>query len=277
MTLIYNGPSPVIPQKRTLAEVNALISAYRDGGSGYHMKATAYPSGDVEILAIKLGAEDFLNNRKGKKGAKRKTTEKSLMDEATLRKSQYRSKKIVYQKILTLNADTLLTLTYRDNQEDLELAWKHFRAFSKLMKKRYPATWQYVCVPERQERGAIHFHLAIRGYYHWNTVRAFWRKAISSDGNVDFKKKRNGRGYVTDPKKIARYLAKYLTKQDMVQFNKRRYSSSRIELPQPINGWLALGVPVGQIMRKIINVMTRKPVRSYWEGSEYLPIFIMQT
>jgi len=269
---IYKNPQVV--ENPSLSEVHVLVDSNRTTGNGYHLRSIQYPTGDVEVLAIRLDAETSLK-RGG--GAKREHTEKQAMDEQTLKKSQYRSKRIVYQKILTLNADTLLTMTYRDNMEDLETAWKHFRKFSKMMKARY-SRWSYVCVPERQGRGAIHFHLAITGYYHWNTVRCFWREAIGGEGNVDFKKGKSKKGqYITDPKKIARYLSKYLTKQDMVEFNKRRYSSSRITLPSPINGWLALGVPVLTVMREIIQELTRKPVRSWWEGETFFPIFTMQT
>ncbi|MES9961693.1 MAG: hypothetical protein ABW089_14780 [Sedimenticola sp.] len=271
---IYKDRKNLEVPARSLAEVHALVDDSRTTGNGWHLRATQYPTGDVEILAINL---DYETSLKRGGGGKRKVSDKTAMDETTLKKSQYRSKKTVYQKILTLNADTLLTLTYRENQENLDLAWKHFRAFNKLMKKRY-RDWQYVCVPERQKRGAIHFHLAIKGQYHWNTVRRFWKQAIQGEGNVDFRRRKDNGKYITNPRRIARYLAKYLTKQDMVEFNKRRYSSSKIELPEPITGWLALGVPVFKIMREIIERTTRLPPRVLWESEDvFLPMALMRT
>lgn len=259
---------------RTLAETHPLVDESRSTGNGFHLRALIFPTGDVELLAMGLNYEDSL--RRGG-GASRKVAAKSEMSESVLKKSQYRSKRIVYQKILTLQADTLLTLTYRDNQEDLDLAWAHFSAFSRLMKKRYKH-WSYVCVPEKQERGAIHFHLAIKGYFHWNTVRRFWKEAIGGEGNVDFKKRTGSKvGYVTDPRKIARYLSKYLTKQDMVGFNKKRYSSTAITLPAPINGWLAFGVPVLQVLSQIKDSLTRRPTVSIYEADGYFPIFMLST
>jgi hypothetical protein len=264
-------PQPQPEQYRTLAEVHRLVDEKRTTGNGWHLRATSYPTGDVEVMALKLGPEDRI--RRG--GGKRKNKEKQSMDEQNLRRSQRRSKQTVRRKCLTLQADTLLTLTYRENQTDLEQAWKHFQNFSKLMKQRYKH-WQYICVPERQERGSIHFHLAIRGYYHWNTVRRFWWQTLGCSGegqkpgNVDFQKRKDKKGrIVVDPSKISRYLAKYLSKQETVEFNKRRYSSSKITLPAPIRGWLALGVSPGQIMRQICERITSKRSFHYYEIDGY--------
>ena len=200
------------------------------------------------------------------------------MDADILLRSQRRAKKVIKQKILTMQSDSLLTLTYRENQSDLAIAWKHFRKFSKLMKARYKERWQYVAVPEYQKRGAVHFHLAISGYYHYNTVRKFWKQAIEADGNVDFGRPTRKNGSPTkSPKKIATYLAKYLTKQETVEFNKKRYSSSRIELPPVISAWLALGVPVISVLVGLVNAQTRKSVQVVYEFESYLPMVIVTT
>ncbi len=273
---VYKKGKSVPRSEKTpdLSALDPLIDSKRTTGNGWHLKCTLYPSGDCEVMALKLDPETSLK-RGG--GGRRKVADKGQMDSETLKKSQCRSRRVVYQRILTLNADTLLTLTYRDNQTDLQQAWKDFRSFSKLMKKRYGDRWQYICVPERQERGAIHFHLAIRGYYHWNTVRSFWRQVVG-EGNVDFKRRKDSKGkYVVNPKRIARYLSKYLTKQDMVEFNKRRYSSSSIQLPTPMIGWLAIGVPLVPLLTGIVKKLTRKPVQGYWEKDGFYPIAMVFT
>lgn len=179
---------------------------------------------------------------------------------------------------MTFQADTLLTLTYRENQDDLGLAWKHFKEFSRLMKWKYKEKWQYVSVPEFQKRGAVHFHLAIKGFYHWNTVRRFWKQAIKADGNVDFKGPSKKKGWKTrSPKKIAGYLSKYLSKQETVQFNKRRYSSSRIEIPPQVIGWLAMGVPVIRVMCQVLEAQTRLSIAYVFEYEGYYPLVKIST
>ncbi|MCU7812603.1 MAG: hypothetical protein KZQ77_15450 [Candidatus Thiodiazotropha sp. (ex Notomyrtea botanica)] len=220
---------------------------------------------------------DYEQSLKMGGGGKRRNTTRTEMDEETLRKSQRRAKKIIRQKILTFQADRLLTLTYRENMSDLSTAWKHFNAFNRLMKWRYKENWQYVCVPEYQKRGAVHFHLAVKGYFHANTVRKFWKQAIKGEGNIDISSPTRRNGSVTrSPKKIAGYISKYLTKQDSTEFNKRRYSSSALQLPPIITGWLALGVPVIQVLMSIVSAQTRKAA-SVFEADGYLPLVIVST
>lgn len=260
---------------KTLADVHSLLDEVRTTGNGWHISARTYKTGDVEVIAHKLGYEDSL--RRGG-GATRKSQDKAQMDESTLQKSRRRSARTVHQKLLQLEADTLLTLTYQENQTDLDIAWKQFKAFSRKMKKRYKH-WAYVCVPERQKRGAIHFHLAVKGYYHWNTVRNFWRQSINGSGNVDFQRRKDQTGkYVVDARRIAGYMAKYITKQETVQFNKKRYASTRIDLPEPIRGWLALGVSASYIVCELVRRMARFPITTYWESEDgYLPIILART
>lgn len=258
---------------RDLEDCNPLITSGRDTGNGYYITARKYPTGDVEATAIKLCAEDKL--RKGG-GAKRINTSKKDMEEVVLSKSQLRAKKTVRQLCLSMQADRMLTLTVRQDLSDIDKAWKCFKYFNKLMRWRWPNRWQYVAAPEYQKRGVIHFHVAIRDYYHANTVRKLWNRALGSmDGNIDITTPRK---VGKNPKKIANYISKYITKEDAAGFNRRRYSSGgKIEIPAPINGWLALGAPVTSIMCDVLKGMTRKPLQQYWESEGYFDIIFVST
>jgi hypothetical protein len=268
----FQSPAPDAP---SLGDLHPLVDDTRTTGDGWHLRSRLYPTGDVEVLALGLSSEDSL---KLGGGSKRKNSSRSDMDEETLNKSQRRARKVVKQKILTFQADTLLTLTYRENQTDLKLAWKHFNRFNLLMRRRYGDKWTYVAVPERQKRGAIHFHLAVKGYYHWNTVRNLWKRAIEGEGNVDFQnpKRRNG-NTTKSPKKIAAYLSKYLTKQETTDFNQRRYSSSKVELPPVRTGWLAMGASVHRIVVQILESQTRLSINRLFEFDGYFKIVMATT
>ena len=52
-----------------------------------------------------------------------------------------------------------MTLTFKDNIRDRKLAEKRFHSFETHILS--PLGVEYVAVPERQQRGAIHYHLAI--------------------------------------------------------------------------------------------------------------------
>lgn len=263
---------------RTLSEVSALISEKRDTSEAWYVKATRYATGDVDTVAVRL-AHDQSINRGGAKGRERKHSDKAEMDEATLAKSRSRARRTVRSRLLMMQADRMLTLTYRENVTDIEQAWRDFGKFNRVMKWRFKDRWQYVCVPERQERGAIHFHLAIRGYFPVNTVRRFWRDVVG-EGNIDITSPRAHGKASWNPKRIAHYLTKYITKNDTVGFNRRRYSAStNIEAPEVRRGFTGCGLPMVALLRQVIERLTRMPpdVRTHYEGDGLFRVVCLST
>lgn len=272
---INRGDCP--PGLRKLSDVVELIETGRSTGEAWYVKATEYATGDVDTVAVRLAADQSIQ-RKGAGGANRKNRDKGAMDDATLNKSRARARKTVRQRLLQLEADHMITLTYRENVIDVEQAWKDFAKFNRLMRWKYGKRWQYVCVPERQERGAIHFHMAVHGYYHVQTVRKLWRRVVG-EGNIDISYKgRSGRNW--NAKKMAGYLTKYITKNDTVEFNKKRYSaSSNIRPPVVRTGYLAVGLPMGSVLVDIIEGLTRRQpdLSTYFEADGWLPVVCLST
>jgi hypothetical protein len=151
---------------------------------------------------------------------RQKEIEESLAARS-LENSARRAKTNVRHACKAINADTLLTLTYRANQGDLLLTKSHLKEFARRMYRVHP-TFVAVAGFERQKRGAWHVHLAtvslpnalqrngvrIRSY---DLIRSIWRSVVGSlDGNIDVaKRKRNSQ---RSPARIASYLSKYITK-----------------------------------------------------------------
>ncbi len=258
-----------------LTDFFPLATENRDSGNTWYLSVKFFNSGDVEAMALKLNSDDSI--RRGG-GAKRENTEKKEMDAITLSKSQSRAKKTIRHRLMQMCSDRMLTLTYKENMTDLKQGWSDIKKFSRLMKEAFPEDWSYVCVPEFQKRGAVHFHMGISGYYPVNKVRAIWR-AVVGEGNIDVTSPRQTIGKDSwNPKRIANYLGKYLSKEDSVEFNKRRYSSTSITLPTPITGWLALGLPIVSVLSSIITKMTAKEVGSVWSSDDgYFPIAMVST
>lgn len=259
-----------------LSEHHPMITTDRDTGNAYYMSGRQYPTGDVEIVAIQLDSDDSL--RRGG-GARRKNDDKSAMDDVTLNKSISRARTTVRRRLLAMSADRMLTLTFRENVTDIDVAWQRFKYFVRLMRHRYRDRWAYVAVPEYQKRGAVHFHLAVTGYYHVNTIRRLWLRAVGQfGGNIDITSPKKFGKNSWNPKRIAVYLSKYITKSETVDFNRRRYSSGGdIQIPEPVKGWLALGMPVIKVMRETVESMTRKPVSMIWESDGYFGITYLST
>ena len=53
---------------------------------------------------------------------------------------------------------SFITLTFRENISDRDMAYKFLKSYLKIVKLHFPDL-AYICVPERQKRGAIHYHL----------------------------------------------------------------------------------------------------------------------
>lgn len=128
------------------------------------------------------------------------------------------------RKCLTIGADHLLTLTYRENLTDLTVAVADLTRFNRLVKSA-GIHMPYVAVWELQNRGAIHWHLAVSGFQNVRVLRTLWKKALGADrdGNID----------VTGPRqhcsmnRLARYLSKYITKGfEFVQEGAHRFRCS---------------------------------------------------
>jgi len=157
--------------------------------------------------------------------------------------SARRAKTQVRRRCKVIQADCMLTLTYRECvtdekrvQSDLKALVKRFRAMG---------SFEYVAVLETQKRGALHVHLACQQFpaymrneqgvrvKSYNLIRSMWRRIVGADnGNVDLTRPR-GRN---SAHRIASYIAKYVSKSiSDAKFNAKSYwSSAGIVMPRPV-------------------------------------------
>ncbi len=138
--------------------------------------------------------------------------------------------------------NTLLTLTYRENVTDRARMMRDLDVFLKRVRRLLPH-FEYVCVLERQKRGAWHAHLAVKRilplYMHqgkmvrsYNLLRSMWRGVVGADnGNIDVSRnKRINRSAA----RMAVYLSKYIGKTfDQAEKHINSYSASGRGLPAP--------------------------------------------
>jgi len=133
--------------------------------------------------------------------------------------------------ILSAGADHLLTLTYRDNVTDFDRACADLSKFVRTVKAKRPG-WVYIAVPERQKRGAWHWHMAVRGRQDVVLLRSIWRHIVG-EGNIDVNPPRG----VGKQRTLAlvKYLGKYLAKgfsEGNRVLNGRRFRAS-LQIPIP--------------------------------------------
>ncbi len=174
-------------------------------------------------------------------------TKAELLDRAAMnrKRSARRARTKVRRLAKFKGLDTLLTLTYRENMIDRERMQRDLDVFLKRLRRVLPS-FEYICVFERQKRGAWHAHLACHRvqavYMHkgalvksYALIRALWRAVVGQDnGNIDFS--RNAR-IKRSSSRLSIYIAKYIGKEFGEEFDRpskhaNTYSASGRDIPE---------------------------------------------
>lgn len=204
----------------------------------YIAKIQPFVSGGYEVTITKVDLEKVGRAMDGRgRTGKREKREQNVNDVITSKK---RARRTVRHKIKSMGADRLLTLSRREVDDFFTVdqwaaAWKKFCRLC----RDAGIDLAYVAVLETHKKGNYHLHAAIVGNINVKTIRRFWficlggrgnEKGALTPGNVDISFKHS----VTDHKRragVAKYVSKYISKQDHTDFNKKRYWSSRHKLP----------------------------------------------
>jgi len=120
--------------------------------------------------------------------------------DSTISRTRYN----IYHLIRCNQSDfnVFVTLTYSDNHLDLKTAKIDFKLFILKLEYYLGIKTKYICIPERQDRGAVHFHclffnIPFRPLYEY--------KALWEHGDARFERSARLRS-------IASYVSKYITK-----------------------------------------------------------------
>ena len=189
---------------------------YLDKEQGkYSIKAHDYGGGLCEI------GWSFVGSILVPKASRGEAEDRDVHEMRAIRRARSRLRRLV----LSANADHLLTLTYRDNVTDFQQACADLGRFVRRVRAILPF-WVYIAVPEQQQRGAWHWHLAVVGRQDVALLRASWRDVIG-DGNIDVQQPKSR----STNRRLAlvRYLGKYLAKgfqEGNRELNRHRYRAS---------------------------------------------------
>lgn len=219
--------------------------------AGYRLTVREFPS-MVEITAKttnhQLEAARSYNH--GLKGPKKRIEEmepelRQQKDEENRTRSIRRARQSIRWLVQSIEADHMVTLSYRENMQDIDRLKADYDYFRRLVQARYP-DWKYVCVVEKQDRGAYHLHIAVKGHQDLNYLRYCWYKVLgcagatgeSVMGQIDITKPlgryRNGTQYTFHQDKLAAYLTKYMHKAfEEAEHHSKRYWASRKNIPKP--------------------------------------------
>lgn len=144
-----------------------------------------------------------------------------------LRADNVRRTRKQIRRLVNSNTDLhkFVTLTYAENCQDVSKAYRDFDVFLKRLKRSYPQLdLKFICVPEFQKRGAVHFHLlANLPYIPKAELEALW-----GFGWVRINQVR----HITN---LGAYISKYLGKAnfDARLFRKKKFTRSQ-NLREPL-------------------------------------------
>lgn len=131
----------------------------------YTARKRVYPDGQCVVTVTK--DKFFKGAAHTRPRAKRGESEKRVENDEDAGR---RAKQKVRDCCKAISADRMVTLTYRVNMTDRKKALKDWKAFCRRLGK--VQKFHYVAVIEEQERGALHFHVAVRGRQSYVLLRS---------------------------------------------------------------------------------------------------------
>ena len=242
----------------------------------YRVKVQAFSSTPPEItiqgisferdqLAYRRAYENGAEHCFRRSGGLRVPAEGGPSDE-DMERARRRAKTRVRKLVKELVPNHFTTFTIRESgpvyytAEDWKLIWGHFVRYLRLA----GVDFQYVSVLERHPTNPDHLHMHVawrgEGFVNYNMLRRFWHMAIGkragvvvkkvlrgpdSLGNVQDRQIKASAGSYRHTEKIAKYIGKYITKDLISEFNKKRYwQSAGISIEEAQVYWLsALSMP----------------------------------
>lgn len=164
------------------------------------------------------------------------------VSDESLERSQRRSKTNIRLAVTELAPNHFSTFTTREigpdyfTPADWRVMWANFLRLVRHAGLKFEA----VAVLERHPSNPLHLHLHVawRGSAHYNFLRRLWHIAITSHrgervskmvrgdnspGNIQDQPVKAPRGSFKQVRKIAKYISKYITKDLISEFNKKRY------------------------------------------------------
>ena len=175
------------------------------------------------------------------KGKYKKTPSRGVIEEKNINRSKFNLQRLI--KSNENEFKTFITLTFKDNVTDIAVANKMFHSFRTYI-QQLKSDFKYVCVPEFQKRGAVHYHLLTNIDYTDFTLLSQTEVKLWRPKNGSWAVGRNIRGWnkgfslvinMTDVNVVG-YLSKYMTKDiDNRLFGRRRYLySSNLKKPSEV-------------------------------------------
>jgi len=205
----------------------------------------SFSKGGYEAVVKCINAQRVADNIVRPRGGRRVDRPLEERSENDILRAQIRAKKQVRLRCKEMCADRFITLTTRQFKNTPEELLGAFRRFVRMVTAASGGRFDYLAVPEAHPTNPGHFHLhvAVSVWLNVHILRRCWYAALGArpdgltPGQIDIKRivalTLQARVW-----KVASYISKYIAKETIVRFNKKRYWSSRVDLPAVKRYWL---------------------------------------
>lgn len=209
-------------------------------GEAWRAKVTRFRSGGYEVSAGFVDRERARERWERTQGFGvpcRKRVQGDEPDPDSVRRARQRAATRVRHLAKNLGVSHLLTLSTRQRANTREEMLGYWARFLRLYERVSGDRLAFIAVLERHpsNREHLHLHAAVTSFLPVNRLRRLWYIALGGTGGErgtdtpggvhmrQFRSKEAGRR----ASRIARYIAKYMTKDTAEEFNKKRFSASR--------------------------------------------------
>lgn len=216
----------------------------------FRVKLTRFPAGGYEVTARLVDRQKALDTFEAFGGfgpPVRPREPGEEMSQDNLLRARRRAKTKVRHLAKSMGVTHLLTLSTRQQRNTREEMLQAWARFLRLYERYFGERLVFIQVLERHPTNPDHLHLhaAVTSFLPVNVLRRLWYIALGGRGHEkgdatpggvhmrQIKTKEPGRRAA----RIARYIAKYMTKDTAEEFNKKRYSASRGFAPETVSWW----------------------------------------
>ncbi|MDV4771168.1 Rep protein [Enterococcus faecium] len=148
-------------------------------------------------------------------------------DSLKRKQKHYQSMRFEIARLVDTNFDNqtkFLTLTFKENIQDIEYANNEFKKFIKRLNydlyKTKKANLKYLATWEKQQRGAIHYHIILFGFpfVSFDRLTTIWGRGFVRINKID----------VDSIENRGRYISKYFDKElELKEHKKKAFFKSR--------------------------------------------------
>lgn len=148
-------------------------------------------------------------------------------NEANSKRAAKRARQSLRLILKSMGAKYLWTFTFRENITDIERVQRIYKRFHELFRKRYENT-KFATIPEQQERGAWHLHVAVADHLDIVWVLRCWYMALGHKVKIEYdeKGKPHAHAYVKDGEDWRRARSDEIKGSVNVRAHSRKWGSN---------------------------------------------------